>query len=260
MNVKIEQLQNRLERLEKFIISKEYFQKKELISWISSCVSLFTELGVSNEIISKFMETFEFDDSVTNWNKIGPFLYSIKGENSGFRYFRGSSYKSIIENYYVNIAFTTSKVILKHERDEERLVPKFLISAISENGKYSNILSSLELLERFYQEKNEDGLLKESITLLSSILSIVPKLKDKKDLGPMLMCLVEKENEDIRKKFGVDPDFIRALNNSRLIRNSKSVHKELPIRYDIPYLVSLSCAYLVILFLEITMSTGDVIK
>lgn len=258
MNIKIEQLKKRLDSLEKFLDTKKCFQKSDLICWISGCVSLFVEIGVSEEIINKFMKTFEFEEGLGNIS-IGPFCFSYGSGDSGYSYINSDIQDNLSRDiYYVNIAFTAAKAILQREQDEERLIPKFLITTISENGKYSNIFSSLELLERFYQEKNSDGLFKESATLLSSVLSLSPELKDKKDLGPMLMCLID--NEDVRKKFGIDPDFARALNNSRLIRNFKSVHKELPIKYDISFLVSLSCAYLVILFLEITISVGEIIK
>ena len=62
--------------------------------------------------------------------------------------------------------------------------------------------------------------------------------------------------EAVREKFGVPKEFCYALNNSRLLRNIKSVHKTRPMRYDIPFLVVLGSAYLIIMFLEMTIATG----
>lgn len=272
MNIKVEQFKKKLEKLEKFIDNKEVFKEHELIEWIAACVSFFTEIGINNEIIRGFMKTFEFElpdenerlfSNAFRHKKIGPFKYNIDTEHKelGYEINSNSDFefnkKPSKDIYYVRIAFVAAKAILQKEQREERIVPKFLILALSKNKKYSNLISSLELIEKSYQDKNADGLVKNSLTLLDSILNFDSKLKLKKPKGK-LNCLID--NEDKRKKFGVSKDFVEALNNNRVIRNEEVMHKDLPLKYNIPFLVSLSFAHLVLLFLEITITTGKIIK
>ena len=96
-----------------------------------------------------------------------------------------------------------------------------------------------------------------SLTFLDSILNFNNTLKKEKSKGK-LNCLID--NKDERKKFGVSKDFVEALNNNRVIRNEEVIHKDLPLKYNIPFLVSLSFAHLVLLFLEVTIITGKIIK
>lgn len=262
MNIKIRNLGKRIKALEDFINEKAEFDENELLEWISKSTSLFLEIGVNNEIVRGFMKTFEFSPTDRRGigrikPDIGPFTY--RGENyrmdSGL--FSWSSAMPSQDIFYVRVAFTAAKAILRREQDEERLVPKFMINLLSEENKYPHIVSSLELIEQSYSSRDKDGLVKNSLTLLDTILNLENTIKEK-SLSKKLVILIN--DRLIREKFGVDKELIFALDRSRLIRNHKSVHKNKPIEYDIPFLVAVGCAYLIIMLLEYTIATGEFIK
>ena len=247
----IEQLEKEINYLDNFFEKKKIFQENEIIEWVAYCVALFSKTGVNSEIISdflKFFGCFRTKRDKLPWiiYKLGPFSRSYGSD----------SYELEGSLYYKKIAFTSARTILKNKQEEEKLVPSWLIKNLSDK-KYSNLISSLELIEKSYQDKNADGLVKNSLTLLDSVLNFDSKLKLKKPKGK-LNCLIDDENE--REKFGVSKDFVTALNNNRVIRNEEVIHKDLPLKYNIPFLVSLSFAHLVLLFLEITIITGKIIK
>ncbi|MDF1498750.1 MAG: hypothetical protein P1P85_05385 [Patescibacteria group bacterium] len=247
--IEIEQLEKEINHLDNF------FEENKIIEWIAHCVALFSKIKVNNEIISNFLKFFggfRIRKNEMNFGinsviyEFGPFSKSQKDNH----------YELTGSLYYKKIAFTSARVILKSKQEEEKLVPRWLIKELPIK-KYSNLISSLELIEKSYQDKSADGLVKNSLTLLDSILNLDNKLKEKEPRGK-LNCLIDNKNE--REKFGVSRDFVTALNNNRVIRNEEVIHKDLPIKYNIPFLVSLSFAHLVLLFLEITITTGKIIE
>ncbi|MFH1564446.1 MAG: hypothetical protein ABIC82_01190 [bacterium] len=160
MNLKSQEYKKRAEALKQFIDNKTVFQEKELLDWISQCVSLFAELKVNDEIIREFMKTFEFeiDDIMGNFNKkISPFRYDsgISSFNSNPResgYYFGNGFCKYPSQdvYYIKLAFTASEAIIEKIGDEEHLVSKVIINSLSEDIKYKHIVSSLELMEKYY--------------------------------------------------------------------------------------------------------------
>jgi hypothetical protein len=266
-NLQIKRYKNRLDELEKFIDRTEPFQGQDLLKWISAMITLLVELKVDSNILSGFMKTFEISndrDLVGMYPKIGPFEYEYDYGYGG-QTKRESGYR-IIGNtfnlrkpsgwiYYVRIAFVSARSILDGLQNENKIVPKFLIDLLSQNVKYSHIVSSLELIEQAYDSKTTDSLVKNSITLLDSVLDLDEKLKLAGKLSKKLTIL--NSDSTIRDKFSVSKEFVFALDNSRLVRNMQSVHKAPLLKYDIPFIVATSCAYLVVVFLENTLAKGD---
>jgi len=267
MNLRIEQLKNQLKKLEDYINSKAVFQKQELLLWIATTIAFLSEVGINSEIVNGFMRTFEFKNlrcGLRGKPEIGPFVYDfdINDRESGYKlennFFSFDTGKPSQDIYYVRVAFTAIRAKLNREQEEERLVPKFIIDCLSNNGKYGHIISSLELIEQSYSNKDTDGLVKNSITLLGSILDLDDQLKDKGSLSRKLSML--NNNKVICAKFGIEKEYIFALNNSRIVRNIKSAHKNLPLKYDMPFVITSGFAYLIVMFLEITIATGEILK
>lgn len=261
MNLKAQEYREKLRSLVDFIDSKTVFQEDELLGWVLQCVSLFTELKINDEIIRGFMDTFEFDISEDHLKKIGPFFYHYdwdKEKESGYS-LRGIlihfKYPSQ-DIYYVNLAFNAIAAVIRNIEDENRLVIKPIINSLSKFTEYKHIVSSLELMEKYYQDKDADGLIKNSLTLLDSIFELEQQLSSK-DLCNKLRTICA--DIQLMKNFGISKELVFALDNDRLIRNVLT-HKKLPIKLNIPFLVSLGCAYLVIMVLESAMYAGVYFK
>lgn len=267
-NLKIEAYFQRLEKLEDFLDSKETFSDSELIAWITAAVTLLSEIGVSPEVVSSFMRAFEFETTresgLGKHPRIGPFTYDYdyRGGGSGYRlpsgFFSFGHRRASQDIYYVRIAFALARSVLRREQQEEWLVSRPLINSLSSNREYSHIVSSLELLQKAFVEKNSDGLAKNSITLLDSILDLDKGLRSKGKVSKKLTVLMN--DPTIRIRFGIEKEFVFALDNSRIIRNLRSAHKGKPLKYDIPFIVAVGCAYLVIILLENTVSHGELIN
>jgi len=272
-NIKIEQLKKELKKMWSFFNKSQEYSELEILNWVADSIVLLTKIGVSEIIIKGLIETFEkeeiekkeipidttfFGSGVMRYNQLGPFVCE-KTYNAG-----NNKYVYIGSPIiHIKIAYRAAKSILEKGTEEERIVPKYLIKTLEESGNYKNIVSSLELVQTSYEKRDSDSLVKNSITLLDSILDLDESLKTKKEISKKLRIL--KTDKDVKKKFGVMDDFIIALDNSRIIRNLKSVHKNELVNcnvkfYDIPFMVAVTSTYLIIIFLEITISTGELIK
>lgn len=251
-SIELIQLNKKLEKLSSFLSKeKERRTEDEIMDWVSNCVAFFSRLGINDVIISDFIKFYrpidEEDGAFSSKRVMGNF------EQNTF----SRSYKNIAGSYLAEIAFISAKNILSRKEEEERLVPVWLISVFGEK-KYSGIKSSLMLIEKCYENKDSDGITKNSIVLLECILDLDNILAKKDTLSKKLKELLS--NNVLLGNFGVSKEFIVSLDNIRLVRNIKSVHKTKDINYNIPFLVSVNNAYLVILFLEIAAATGSIIN
>jgi hypothetical protein len=282
--IEIEKYDKELKRLIRFIFSKKEFKETEIVDWISNCVNVFSNIGVDQIIIEDFLRYFVFrekkvaiTDSVIPgmgrtkdvWVKMfGPFrkeleksydlsrdMFSTSGDQSNI-----DLYKRCGSLYYMKIAFSSATNILKNKEYEKRLVPIWLIESLEELGCYSNILISLEQIESKYQDKNIGSLISNATTLLDSILNLDSDLNEK-TLGKKLFSLEDKKHGKLKRvQFGVSRDLIISLNCSRVIRNEKEIHRDKTLKYNIPFMVAVSYAYLVIFFLESVILNGNLIN
>lgn len=269
-NIKIKQLKKKLEKQWKFFEDNNLYSEMKILGWVADSVVLLNEIGVSDIIIKGFIESFQLVERKANdgpytssktVRELGPFISEEfhSGSLSVYKYSDTRTYK----NANIKIAYRSAMAILDKEIEDEKIVPKWLVNELEDNGNYDNIISSLEQIQSKYENRDSDGLTKNTITLLDSILDLDKELKVERVMSKKLIKL--EDDTKIKDRFGVAKEFILALNNSRIIRNIKSVHKngktEYNIKfYDIPFLVSVTFAYLVITFLEITISTGVLIK
>jgi hypothetical protein len=262
--MKVEEVKKQYKLLHQFYLTNPH-SGSEVIKWVSSCVAFFSSIGVNGSIISGFMRTFEPKTGSENplSSTIGPFVsssgmdrYSLKGTN---KYSISSSFETgniYTRTVYIDIAFQTAKNILGSLEESERLIPNSLINSLKSNLQYSQISSSLELMEVNFENKDSIGLATNAISLLSSIFNLEMALAGK-PLSNQIRQV--KSTKELLIKFGVRPEVLIALDNSRILRNYLSSHKNLPIEYNVPFAVSLGTAYLVIMFLQITMATGVLI-
>ncbi|MFZ2969795.1 MAG: hypothetical protein WA063_01460 [Minisyncoccia bacterium] len=261
--MKREEQKRQLESLKNYIGNYSY-SAEQIINWVSNCVAFFSSIEVNESIISGFMRTFEekekkSGDLMNVSTFIGPFqslssggLYTIRNGND---YWRSGNIHA--EMVYINIAFQAAENILNNLEESERLIPKSLINFFKDKPEYSQISSSLELMEQNFENKDAVGLSEKAIALLGSILNLESTLAGK-DLSKQMRQI--QSTQVLKDKFGVRKEVITALDNSRILRNYLSSHKNIPIEYNVPFAVSLGIAYLVIMFLQITMATGILIK
>lgn len=272
-NIQIEQFNKRLEELGKFTQGHGgTYKETEIIDWIADCVNLFYEVGVDFVVIRHFLDYFNFrivevkiNDSIVGFPShedrfekvrfIGPFQEEFIDTN----YFRHKTGNYILTEsfYYAKIAFSVARNTLKSKIAEKRIVPFWLVEQTTAQEKLKHLTSSLELIENKYEQKDARGLVAESVTLLDGVLNLDKDLKIKDSVGGKLNSLIE--NEPKRQSFGVSRDLVAGLNSGRILRNEKVIHKEAPLKYEVPFLIATSFAYLVLFFMECAILNGKVI-
>ncbi|MBI2514936.1 hypothetical protein HYV91_01990 [Candidatus Wolfebacteria bacterium] len=272
-NIQIEQFDKRLRELGKFTQDRDGgYKETEIIDWIADCTNLFYEVGVDSVAIRHFLDYFNFrieevkinndmvifpghNDRFEKVRVIGPFQEEYNDD--GFFRRKTGNYILAGSFYYARVAFSAAKNTLKRKIEEKRLVPFWLVEQTATQDKLKHLTSSLELIENKYEQRDAHGLVTESITLLDSVLNLDEDLKTKDSIGGKLNSLIE--NESKRQSFGVSRDLVVGLNSGRILRNEKVIHKEAPLKYEIPFLIATSFAYLVLFFVECAILNGKVI-
>lgn len=245
----IEVLTNDLNRLYAF---KPAGDVSATTTWLNECLAIFEFLGISETILEKFILRFDPAQSKSH-------SYQIKaniGEVTESIHQNSKEINSI--EFYRQLVFRVAYKKLALFKEEERLVPSWLITTFSESMKYPNFATLLSAVQDAYAVKNPNLLCINSITLLDNILNLSDEIKDKRKIGQKITPLIE--NKELREKFGISEDMAKSLNCSRIIRNEKIIHSTANIKNDIPLLVAVGFAYLVIFFLEITLATGELIN
>ena len=272
-NIQIEQFNERLKKLGEFAKRADgRYSESEIIDWVSECVGVFYEIGVDAVIIRIFLDYFSFgiaeaedegpvfmrEPELYKVKTIGPFHEKTHQESGYSRRRVPSGYYELVGSfYYAKIAFSSARNTLKNKVAERRIVPFWLIEQTSADDSIKHLSSSLELIESKYENKDAHGLVTEAVTLLDSVLNLDADLKNKANIGGKLSSLVE--NETKRQTFGVSKDLIIGLNCGRILRNAKVIHKDMPIKYEFPFLIATSFAYLVLFFVECTILNEKVI-
>ena len=262
----LKQFTDRLEKLENFTqFTPKQYNEPEIINWISECINLFYEIGVDSIIIRNFLDHFsskaegvifkdlfgkETEEMV---NRIGPF----QEEMTDYHMYRAKTGKYILTGsfYYTKVAFSSARNVLKSKLAEKRIVPLWLIESITDENNFEHLRPSLELIEGKYEKKDAQGLVTEVTSLLDGILNLDPDLKVKDKIGSKLSFLIE--NEAKRKKLGVSKDLLIGLNCGRILRNEKIIHKNIPIKYDFPFLIAVNFTYLVLFFFECVILNNE---
>lgn len=261
-NVRIQSYTSRLFKLREYLDWKVEFKEEEVCAWVAACVDLFVEIGLHDQVIEWFMKTFEFEpdkwDLLSWWQK--HHIWPLPKAWSIYNLYRHDIFSNPPSErvYYAKIAFNWGKAAIKRMAEEEVIVPKWLIQYFkNREDKYQNISSSIQLIDKALLIKDGDSLLKNTVGLLENILDLEVTLQWL-DLSKKLKQLDAKE--ELRNKFWIQKEFVFALNNSRLVRNAKIIHKTRPIKYEIPFLVAITCAYLGVMLLEFTIAQWELIS
>lgn len=228
----------------------------------------FSKLKINNLIITKFIDFYwpKYIEEETEESKLLssqtliPRTYETKRKLGNYDATTTPHCLKECDSYLATIAFLMANENITKMEEELKIIPSWLIREFEDKKTYSNILSRLILIEKNYENKDADAILKNSITLLENILDLNTEVERKGNISKKIKYLMGKENNEQLKKFGVKKEFMEAFNNFRIIRNTESVHTEASIKYDIPFLVAVSNAYLVILLLKFTLATGELIS
>lgn len=271
MTIKQQELKKELVTLKEELNSRVDWSKEGLIRWVGRCVHTFSDLGVDTMIITSFIQSFEPKTEVRPGPYIsvdkekrlvmGPFVTGWTSDSlfgsvgSPFFNLDKDHFIPSQDYYYAHVAFASAEAMLHKQTSAQKLCPEHLKKHFSGSGNTS-VLSALEALDSCSESGDTDGLVKNSITLLDVVLMLDPELSRKKDLSARLNSLLG--DKTISQRFGVSAEIVKALNSARIIRNYKSVHKKLPLEYDVPHIVALSFGYLVLFFIEVTVATGEV--
>ena len=211
--IELKQLETQLNDLNAFVIGKKIeHTEDEIIEWVSKCISVFSGLGINEVIVSKFIEYFSPDilnESIINGRK-------KMGNFEGRLYF-SDKYSKVNESYLIDIAFLTAKSILGRLSEEERLVPSWMLRELANNKEYSNIYSSLELIEKNYTDKDSDGIIKNSLSLLENVLDLDDDLKKEGNLGNKIKRLVGDKEKASKFVNAIRCQFFRFKYNQTLI-------------------------------------------
>lgn len=250
MNSRIEYWRKKLEELENRVTSVQKISTVELIEWSAECVSTFSILGVNSDIIRGFMNLFEHGHD------------DIKGpQKIIFDYWQNPSrQKDRIKGFfYPNVAFTTARLLIESLEETERLVPNSLIKIFENHSSYGHIATSLESMQRAFEQKDPISLLNSSQSILQSVINIEPQLQtlDKQGLKRQLNFLLDSKNINILNKFGVGTELVEIFHNFRYLRNKASQHINVPLPH-MPLAVSLSFAHLVLIFINGTLTMNQV--
>ncbi|MFH0956022.1 MAG: hypothetical protein V1801_02305 [Candidatus Falkowbacteria bacterium] len=154
-NFKVKQLKIKLKKQWDFFNVKSRYDESEILNWVADSVILLTEIGVNNIIIKAFIETFELVEvegvndeynmlvRPNKIRKLGTFVCRRENFEPWGSYEDADSSKSTI----LKIAYRSAMAILDKGLEEEKIVPKWLLNELEENGNYNNIISSLELVQ-----------------------------------------------------------------------------------------------------------------
>lgn len=241
-----ENLEQKLHELELFSKRTDDFSGVEVTSWVIECHSFFSAISVDNKIIKDFMSAMDLNTMEIARGEFGALVPSD-------RQFKWHSVPA--RKYDIAIAFGVASLKIKSIKEDKNLVPQWLLDSLSGNENLAGVFTQLNSIETGHEKKSPELLMTSANTLLDMLLDFNDILKTKRRLGPKLQSLIE--NEEYREFFGASRDMVISLNNSRVIRNDGIVHPSTDLKNNIPLLVAISYAYLVVFFLTIFLATGN---
>ncbi len=250
---KIAELQEELKNIKSYFIADGRYSLDGLVKWSAKTAAFFETVGVPQNVIDHFLIIFNIN--YLKEKEISPLERDPR--DGAFVYFKKFSEDRLMPLW---IAIEYAEIKIKYMQFEESLVPRWLLSTLSNKKGVEHISSALQALDQAFENRSAKDILNHSNSLLESILNLDSRLTTK-DLGPKLQTLSEDRDGKIRYKFGgLSCDFFRGINASRLIRNERVVHSNIGMNHNIPFIVGASSAYLVVTLLEATLSAGKLVK
>jgi hypothetical protein len=259
MNLRAQQLKNRLEELRNFInLGRDGsdLRLNDLMDWVTNCVVLFYELKLDTNVINGFIETFDSKKlSITN----GGAFYQNDYNVFAYRYaYRGRM-------YFYEIAFRLANESINNIEEKSRLIPKWLIPELNNSGnsQLDTIAAVLEKLEESYQQKNATEITSSVITLLECILDLESTVKEcSNNVSGKIEFLLNRENSSILRKFGEKnqvKQILKNLDSSRVIRNLKIDHPQNIKNSEVTLVSAALSATVIMVLLESVIVKGDLV-
>lgn len=265
MKTEINQNKEKLEVLHKFLDGSPR-NEHEIVEWASTCVALFSVIGVSESVIQAFLKSFEntvekekiekhesssdplsmrvFIPRHTVSRKTGPFesnvlLFSF--DKSKFLYFE--------------VAFAAALAILERKEELERLIPKSIIN-LFDNKSFQNLKNALQSIESNYQDKDSKGILSPIITSTELVLNFIPELNPKKNISQKLKYLYEEKT--LINKYNLNKEVVWTLSVARIVRNDDLVHSKPEHEGNITMYETVAYCHLLVLFIDSLFTSGQI--
>jgi hypothetical protein len=207
------QIQNLKKKQGKLLdfLKKDKFNGDEIRQWIGQTVVYFTEVGVPETITSHFLISLDFRDESTlgqpNNVSHGPFEYHLL---SGYKL---KKYKLTS----VLTAFEVSKNLIERITEQDRIIPKVLVSQLEKYTGTKSMAISLESIQKGYEIKDNVSMLTGIVTSTDSLFNLIPELSSCKNLMSKIKKAYEEKN--IQEKYLMSRDILWSINNARIIRN-----------------------------------------
>jgi hypothetical protein len=257
MNNRAQYYKSELDRLYAFLKldnDGQTYTPSEIRIWVGECTSIFLVLNLPDTLVNKFLQSF--DSKNIDYDNGGAFMRL----NGNPDYIYRTGFRDRL--YYFDLVFKVAFEIVNQLEEQNRFVPKYLIELIRNIGN-TTLESLLDELENAYTSLDGQKLITTANSIVDLLLDLQIVLKAKRNLGSKLTTLIDRSNSIIRSDFGDESqimDIAIALNNSRVIRNTRMIHPHGILSTSISSAQAISYSSLVILFLEITLSTGKLLK
>jgi len=257
--LQIQRYKEQLENIDNYLINylktEPFPDRKEIMMWSANLGMLFKDIGLPDFIIKDFLAVFDVRNDQKN---------IVHYKERMTQAIRNGKTEGLLSNHIfvpIEIAKCTALVRLEQLEGDHKLVPKWLIEEVGRIPSLNHIYSLLKALQTSFDDKSPEGLCSNANSLLSAILNLHPDLASK-EIGTQLQILIDEKNDGkLKLSFGgLSKDFFRGLNNSRLIRNVRTTHSTKSMKHNIPLLVGMASAYLVITLLETTLANGNLIE
>ena len=281
--IQINKWNNTQQELLSFLKKTNYITGDDIREWISNCIVHFTEINVPQNIVAYFLTKMEYvtvrgkkrkeptlvrplgyynhldEDFYDEYYKerfIGPFGYIedegyiIKTDNRLSGQTGGH-----VKMTPILVAFKVAQNLINIFEDQNRIIPKILITELEKYNETKTTSFSLERIQNGFQIRDASMMLTSIITATDSVLKLIPELSKQEDLKPRIQTAHDRN--DIYEKYLMNPQILWALNNSRIIRNHY-IHQ--PAKSDVTTMYEVtSCTHLLNLLISSMLASGNLI-
>jgi len=267
-------------KLLSFVQRKELATGDQIRDWFAECVVYFTEINIGQSILEYFISGLKHwtreikknkdylsaritmpagltafnDEKIIEYDTgLGPWPFDPNAKGYVINNCKKSD-KSIdkTQTTFIKVAFKVAENLLKRYENQERIVQKSLINEF-EKAEKSSISISLKEIQRSYEKRDPTNMLKALITTTDSVLKLIPELSKLNKLNKKLLKIYSEKT--LREKYGINPEIIWSLNNSRIIRNQDS-HEPLELN-NTTLFEAVGYTHILILFINSILASGN---
>ena len=277
VNIKVNKWRKKHKELFNFLDNKKA-TGEEIRTWISDCVAYFTEIKMQPNIITYFIERFDYYDKIVELENnekilapiyegyhdnrkktkheigIGPFPfdgdgYIIKDNNNRL----SPKFANKGQMTMISVAFKVAEKLIDDYEDEERIIPKYILNEFN-TTKNQKIYISLKSIQESYEKRSSKNILAPIITTTELVCKLIPELDNQKELSKKINKLYS--DKLIYEKYKIDKEVIWALNNSRIIRNCDIHYPQK--ENNTTMFEAVSYCHILILFITGIISSGEI--